>query len=564
MILRSPFLRPVPRCTVAAALLAAAGGCARRAPAGATPAAATPPASRSEAAAFAPRALEARLAAFADDSMAGREAGTEGARRAAAYLAAEVRRLGLEPAGDDGGYLQRVPLVRRAVAPGASLTVRGATFRPWADFAVLDAGVGMRSLDGAEVVYSTAGAGMLAGEAVAGRLVVLPSGLETSFTAVRRLARGPMARAAGIAVLGRFSLPPEAVARLNRGEIVEAAPGDGAPTPALLVLGERLSELLVPGGRPRVPGTKLGTVRGDVRLRDVPAPSYNVVARLPGASAARPGPHVAVGAARDHRGAAREPVEHDELRAFIGGVRPGVAEDEGAEPRLGDWPRVRRALDDLRSRRPARRDSIYNGADDDGSGSVGLLAIAEAFAASRTRPARSLLFVWHTGEELGMVGSRWFTDHPTVPLDSVVAQLNVDMIGRGSAADLTNGGPAYLQLIGSRRLSTELGELVDTVNRRQPAPFEIDYQYDASGHPAQYYCRSDHYMYARHAIPITFFSTGGHRDYHQVTDEVQYIDFDKLSRVARLIHDVGAAVADRERRVAVDGPRPNPRGECVQ
>jgi len=138
------------------------------------------------------------------------------------------------------------------------------------------------------------------------------------------------------------------------------------------------------------------------------------------------------------------------------------------------------------------------------------------------------------------------------------------MVGRGRADDENNGGAGYLQLIGTRRLSTELGDLVETVNKARRQPFTFDYQFDASGHPEQYYCRSDHYMYARYGIPIAFFSTGNHRDYHQVTDEPQYIDYEKLASVSQFVYDLATAVANLDHRVVVDKPKPNPRGNCVQ
>ena len=185
-------------------------------------------------------------------------------------------------------------------------------------------------------------------------------------------------------------------------------------------------------------------------------------------------------------------------------------------------------------------------------------------ATARSRPGRSVLFVWHVGEELGLLGSRHFTDHPTVPRDSIVAQLNVDMVGRGGEGEEPGGGPGYLQLIGWRRLSTELGSIIARVNASQERPFTFDLQYDQAGHPEQFYCRSDHYMYARYGIPISFFSTGGHGDYHQVTDEPQYVDYGKLTRVARLVHDVARHLADLDHPPAIDGPRPSPNGECVQ
>jgi Zn-dependent M28 family amino/carboxypeptidase len=151
-----------------------------------------------------------------------------------------------------------------------------------------------------------------------------------------------------------------------------------------------------------------------------------------------------------------------------------------------------------------------------------------------------------------------------VPRDSIVAQLNMDMIGRGGAFDFVGGGPTYLQLVGSRRLSTELGDIVEAVNKSEPTPLSFDYAFDANGHPERIYCRSDHYEYARYGIPITFFTTGLHMDYHQLTDEPQYIDYEHMRRVAQLVHDVALRVGNLDHRVVVDKPKPAPRGACVQ
>ena len=181
---------------------------------------------------------------------------------------------------------------------------------------------------------------------------------------------------------------------------------------------------------------------------------------------------------------------------------------------------------------------MLNGADDDGSGSVCVLEIAELLAKGGQRPKRSVLFVWHTAEEMGLLGADWFTRHPTVPRDSIVAQLNVDMIGRGGATDRPDGGPGYLQIIGSPPALHRAGRPGGSgQHRREATASRFDYQYDADGHPDNYYCRSDHYMYARFGIPIAFFTTGSHLDYHQLTDEPQYIDYEKMARVARLIGD---------------------------
>jgi Zn-dependent M28 family amino/carboxypeptidase len=151
-----------------------------------------------------------------------------------------------------------------------------------------------------------------------------------------------------------------------------------------------------------------------------------------------------------------------------------------------------------------------------------------------------------------------------VPRDSIVAQINLDMVGRGGTGDVEGGGPGYLQVIGSRRLSTELGDLVESVNEAGGFGFEFDYQYDADGHPQMFYCRSDHYEYARYGIPIVFFTTGSHMDYHQVTDEARYIDYEKMARVARFVYQLALTVADLDHRVVVDKPKPDPDADCVQ
>jgi hypothetical protein len=289
----------------------------------------------------------------------------------------------------------------------------------------------------------------------------------------------------------------------------------------------------------------------------------NVIAILPGSDPKLRGEYVAIGSHSDHIGFGT-PVDHDSLYAFYHIVRTKGADDGGKPATAEDWPKVRAMLDSLRRVHTARQDSIYNGADDDGSGSMGLLEVAEAYASAKDKPKRSLLFIWHVGEELGLYGSGYFTDSPTVPRDSIVAEINIDMIGRGSAADTPGGGPGYLQLIGSRRLSTELGDLVEAEGKKFTPAFRFDYQYDANGHPQQYYCRSDHYMYARYGIPIVFMSTGGHPEYHQVTDEPQYIDYDQLARVSQLVYNTANRVANLDHRLVVDKPKPDPKGQCVQ
>jgi hypothetical protein len=290
-------------------------------------------------------------------------------------------------------------------------------------------------------------------------------------------------------------------------------------------------------------------------------PSRNVIGVLRGSDPVLQNEYVVISAHNDHVGIARQAVDHDSLRVanFAAAMRKRGSSAAAAQA----W--ATHALDSLRALRPPRRDSIFNGADDDGSGTVALLEIAEAVAASPDRPKRSILFISHTAEEEGLLGSEWFTDHPTVPRDSLVAELDMDMIGRGSAADVANGGPAYLELVGTRRLSTELGDVAERVDAKEPIPFKFNYAFDAPGDKEEYYCRADHYSYARYGIPSINFSRGDHPDYHEVTDEPQYIDYDALARVATYVRDLAVTLANLDHRVLVDKPKQqDPHAGCVQ
>jgi hypothetical protein len=324
------------------------------------------------------------------------------------------------------------------------------------------------------------------------------------------------------------------------------------------------------------PGAEGKPVSTNLRFHDSPLGGRNVVAILPGSDPKLKGEYVAIGAHNDHIGFNHRPLSHDSLRIWNMIGRPAGAEGGRSTPITdSEWASINADIAKLRAIYPDRPDSIANGADDDGSGTVSVLEIAEAFAKGNIKPKRSILFVWHAGEEMGMWGSGYFMDHPTVPRDSIVAQLNVDMVGRGEASDRTGvskdggllyGSPNYLQLIGSRRLSTELGDLIESTNSRHKLGLQFDYSEDANGHPQNIYCRSDHWSYAKWGVPIVFFTTGGHADYHQVTDEPQYIQYPHMQRVAQLIFDSALEVANLDHRVKVDGPVPAtlPATSCQQ
>ena len=160
------------------------------------------------------------------------------------------------------------------------------------------------------------------------------------------------------------------------------------------------------------------------------------------------------------------------------------------------------------------------------------------------KPRRSVLFVWHVGEEKGLLGSSWFTDHPTVPIDSIVAQINADMIGRNADSLLYIIGPEAAPNNQSKRL----GAIVDSVNATLAPPFAFNRQMDSPNDPEQFYQRSDHYNYAKKGIPIVFLSGGLHEDYHKVSDDPRKIEYAKMARVTRLMVELGRAVANSPTR----------------
>lgn len=183
--------------------------------------------------------------------------------------------------------------------------------------------------------------------------------------------------------------------------------------------------------------------------------------------------------------------------------------------------------------------SSYGGADDNGSGTVALMAIAEAFAAG-ARPKRSLLFIWPAGEERGLWGSRYFVEHPTIALDQIVAYVNLDMVGRSKRADHSASenadltGPDEVYLLGPKLTSTELGELSERVNRSY-LNLKLNYRYDDPKDPDRLFRRSDDYPFAQKGIPILYYFTGFHADYHAPSDTLEKIDYQKIEKVARTV-----------------------------
>ena len=525
--------------------------------------------------AITPADLMTRLYIFADDSMMGRQVGTEYNLKGTAYIEREVRRLGLVPAGTDG-YFQNLPLYIYSTDSASTMRVAGQTLALGTDYLVYTQREGRIPLDGMSVVHGGSAADSatwIAGDAAAGKLVVLT--VPSTSTPIRVFSGSSRyGRAAALVVVSLDRLNPNVQRFVSRRTAL--TPDDAPPAgPPSVFVTPRVATLMFGAAADGVaPGTAGRPLEGTLVVHQAQAPGRNVIAVIRGSDPVLRNEYVAIGAHNDHIGFNNGPVDHDSIRAFNMVARvQGADSPRPATLSAEQRTRIRTMTDSLHALHGARRDSINNGADDDGSGSMTVLEIAEALATAPVKPKRSIIFVWHTGEEAGLWGSQHFTDHPTVPRESIVAQLNMDMVGRGAATDVTGelkegglkrGGPGYVQLIGSRRLSTELGDLIEDVNRTSRLGLAFDYSQDANGHPQNIYCRSDHYEYARYGIPVVFVTTGGHSDYHQVTDEPQYIDYGRMTQVARLVHDAAVRVANLDHRVVVDKPKPDPKGRCVQ
>jgi hypothetical protein len=203
-----------------------------------------------------------------------------------------------------------------------------------------------------------------------------------------------------------------------------------------------------------------------------------------------------------------------------------------------------------------QRDFISNGADDDGSGSTTEMAVAKAFATG-PKPKRSIIFIWHSGEEAGLLGSHYMADHPIVPLDKVQAQLNMDMVGRDDCNNLEGDFSNTVFLVGDDRISTDLHNIIIETNKTMTKPLKLDYEMNDPADPEGVYTRSDHYSYAAKGIPIAFFTTGLHPDYHRVTDTADKITYPKMARIGQLMYQAGFGIANTDKVLERDnkGPR---------
>jgi hypothetical protein len=507
--------------------------------------------------------LRTYLTFIASDEMEGRDTPSRGLDTVAKFIALNLTRWGFKPAGDDGTYFQKIALRRQQVDPAKTIAeINGQKFNVGDDFLPTIAAttltgpmvyvgrgwvVQAKNIDDYKnvdvkgkimVVYSQAppvtqaeARGAQTGTIVSPATYAQNHGAKGILTIFN-----PAAGQSWDAQRQRAMMPGRATVDKFENQTATQQPRAGLFGVPNVVISQRMAAALLDGEKfdvntiiSRAASTDPvaafdlsanKNVNVSVVTSFFPAMTQNVVAIWEGSDPKLKDEYVAVGAHYDH----------------IGMAGSGNCQAIGT-------------------------DTICNGADDDGSGTTAVLGMAEAVSHAKLRPKRSILFVWHCGEEKGLWGSQYFTTYPTVPLDHVVTQLNIDMIGRSKKpgdtdrrnAELT--GPNDIYVIGSTMMSTELGKLSQDVNSSY-LKLGYDVKYDDPKDPNRFFFRSDHYNYAKKGIPIIFFFDGVHEDYHRAGDEPQKIDYDKMERVARTIYMTMWDVANLPTRPKVDKPLP--------
>ncbi len=569
------------------------------------------------AASITPAELKEWLSYIASDQLEGRQVYTEGLGLAASYIAEHLKEWRIKPAGDDGGYFQEVKVLGVNVKRNSSVTVtvngqtktfkdgEGVTFP--ANAGGKQTVTGQAEFVGYGLSLPEAGIDDYKGRDVKGKVVLyvgrgpqtMPAGGARLLGARARNAveLGHAVAAIGPAIAGGFGrggagrgaapaatatpsttadarggTPPAgatgAQSPAQPGAAATPQRGRGGANPALgdfqtvqrldnkippqITAGDEFFEFIFNAAgqnyadikakadkQEAIPATALSNVSISINVDadyDVVQTrlTRNVVGVVEGSDPRLKDTYVLFGAHYDHIGYQQSPPGQGR-GGFGGGGAPG-----GCTGQQRDTPKA--------------GDIVNNGADDDGSGTVAVLALAKAFATG-PKPKRSVMFVWHAGEEAGLLGSRYMADYPEVPLEKVSAQLNIDMIGRNRCDEASESNTVYL--VGSDRISTELHNLSEDANAALSGPMKLDYEFNDPADPESIYTRSDHYSYASKGIPIIFYTTGLHRDYHYLTDEVGKIEFPKLAHISQLVYATGWKVANLDHFPARDnkGPR---------
>ena len=464
--------------------------------------------------------LKKHLYIVAGKEMEGRETATEGQRKAAAYIESQFKQLGLLP-GNNGSYQMHFPVFQDSLA-GAALEVNGTAFTPAIDFTVNTS--------------SSYSANLLAGE-----VVFVGYGISDS---TRDDYKDVNVRGKVVLILAGSPPPsPNANARPRFNNIFEAAQKNGA-----------IAILQVQGGFPRRPvsarsGQYLQGYRRSI-LPNLFTISDKVAEAIMGADYAAAKQAMQAGNPVAKAYAADLHLEINKVTTRISSSNVlGIL--EGSDKK-DEYVFITAHYDHL-----GKRDTvIYYGADDDGSGTVSVLELAEAFVKAKQAgkgPRRSIVFMTVSGEEKGLWGSAYYGDHPSLPLDKTTVDLNIDMIGRidpkRTAGDSTN----YVYVVGDDKLSSDLRPISEGMNKKY-TKLELDYKFNDPKDPQQIYYRSDHYNFARKGVPIIFYFDGIHNDYHRPTDTPDKINYDLLAKRAKLVFYTAWDMANRNDMLKRDIP----------
>jgi hypothetical protein len=524
--------------------------------------------------------LKAHLYLFASDLFEGRETATRGQKLAAQYLAAQYRKMGVAPKGTAApdnpdapeGYFQPFPLYGQRLAR-ATLTLTSGdetkthTFTPDAPSEDMLLSFGTVDQSSGGVVF----AGYGIGDADLGYddyAALRDQGIDLTGKWVLMLRDEPMA-ADTTSLLTADGTP--SVWTTQPFSKWRAVFSEGAPA-GLLVVGDvgPMGDDVAEAAAKRAEAAKqsLGRLSLDRESSGRPfPPAYTISSAFADQLLAPSGQTIA--ALKAQIDDTLEPVvlevPETTLQSEISRKTVATSSEnvlafiEGSDPMLKDEVVVLSAhYDHIGIDPTAEGDQINNGADDDGSGNVAMLEMAEAFMQAQRDgygPRRSILFLHVSGEEKGLLGSAYYADvEPVLPLDQTVTNLNIDMVGR---VDPTHPDPAstenYVYVIGSRLISQELHDLMVAVNEETALGLELHERFNSKDDPNQFYRRSDHWNFGKHGIPFVFFFTGTHEDYHQPGDEAHKVRYDRLQQIARLIFATAWQVANQDAPPAVSG-----------
>jgi hypothetical protein len=509
------------------------------------------------AASITPAALQQDLAVLAADAYEGRATGQQGQRRAASYLAQALATAGLAGPvpGADNPYFQQFTINRTELDPDFSVKIGDKNFVVNKDFYLF-----MPNPAAMPAVVQPAFVGY--GISTAGYADFAPGAPELKGKDLVLLLGEPLTKT-GQPLLGK-SGQPSAYGAAGFTEMT-------ARSPALRTLVPHVSIRIEPSAAAfaQAPQAYEGifTRREHLGLPSDPAPAgqgVNLFVVSPAMGAALLGTTPA-GLARYQQAVAKAG------RPIASPFRP-VAMTLPAPEKTGSFTteNVLGYLEGTDKKDEVlvlmahydhvgvQAGAVYNGADDNGSGTVSLLALARAFAQAKKDghgPRRSILFLASVGEENGLLGSRHYTDYPVFPLASTVAALNIDMIGRTDSVHAGQGD--YLYLTGAGWASSELNALSEATNQ-QYSHLALDYKYNNRNDPTHLYRRSDHFNFARHQVPVIYYTSGLHADYHQPTDDVEKIDFPAMARRDQLVFHTAWALANRASRLAIDAPNFQP------